>query len=66
MLGPTIYLPSGLAKLLIPMTSSRGQRLALAGSLQPASAHRPGAADRVRVGAQVTWRCGRNMTCCTA
>lgn len=23
MLGPTIYIPSGLAKLLIPLTSSR-------------------------------------------
>lgn len=27
MLGPTIYIPSGLAKLLIPLTSFRAQML---------------------------------------
>jgi hypothetical protein len=66
MLGPTIYIPSGLAKLLIPLTSSRQMPPVLADRLGAVVENRSGAADRVHVGPKAPWQSGRSLICCAA
>ncbi len=48
---PTIYIPSRLTKLLIPLAFPQLEALpALAGLLGPGDSHRPSSADRGRAG----------------